>query len=308
MQEIYDIVNKIADKDVNVLIQGESGTGKELIVRAIHYNSSRYNGPFIKINCAAIPKSILESEIFGHERGAFTGADKKRLGKFELANKGTLFLDEIGEMDLDVQAKLLRVIQQQEFERLGGNETIKVNVRIICATNVDLRESVKRGKFREDLFYRLNVISIFTPPLRKHKQDIPLLVKYFLKNISKKFELEDVKITPSVLDAFMKYDWPGNVRELENTLERMVLLSDSQFLRVQNLPEYLQELAPNEIKQIKNNNILDVTKKHLGQIEKEVILQALEKASWNRTDASKILGITRRTLYNKIKKYELEVK
>ncbi|MFZ5965868.1 MAG: phosphoenolpyruvate hydrolase family protein [Bacillota bacterium] len=306
MQEIYDTVNKIADKKINVLIQGESGTGKELIVRAIHYNSLRFDGPFIKINCAAIPKSILESELFGHEKGSFTGARNKRLGKFELANKGTLFLDEVGEMDLDVQAKLLRIIQQQEFERVGGSETIKVDVRIICATNVDLQEAVKKGRFREDLYYRLNVISIYTPSLRKHKEDIPLLVRYFLTKIKERFALNDMKITPNVLDIFMRYDWPGNVRELEHTLERAAILSDNEYIRIENLPQHLQDLSRQQTAEVVTDNIMEVTMNYSMQIEKQAISEVLKEVSWNRTKAAEKLGITRRTLYNKIKKYSLD--
>ncbi|PAB60513.1 sigma-54-dependent Fis family transcriptional regulator [Anaeromicrobium sediminis] len=305
MQEIYDIVNKVADKNVNVLVQGESGTGKELIVRAIHYNSKRYKGPFVKINCAAISKSILESELFGHEKGSFTGADKRRLGKFELANKGTLFLDEVGEMDLDVQVKLLRIIQQQEFQRVGGSETIKIDVRIICATNVNLREAVDKGKFREDLYYRLNVISINTPPLRKHKEDIPLLINHFLKKIDNKFGYNNTKLTPNVLDIFMEYDWPGNVRELEHVLERASILSDGEYIRVHALPEYLQKVS-DKLHISSENTFIKQSIETFDHVEKQLIMEALNQTSWNRTKAAEKLGITRRTLYNKVKKYNLE--
>lgn len=304
MQEIYDIVNKVADKNVNVLVQGESGTGKELIVRSIHYNSRRYKGAFVKINCAAFPKGILESELFGHEKGAFTGADKRRLGKFELADKGTLFLDEVGEMDLDVQAKLLRIIQQKEFERVGGNETIKIDVRIICATNVNLREAVNKGKFREDLYYRLNVISITAPPLRKHKEDIPLLINYFLKKIDDKFGYHNTKLTPNVLDLLMEYDWPGNVRELEHVLERASILSEGDYIKVDVLPDYLKKLT-DKLDIPCEKNFIKQSIKTFDHVEKQLIIEALNQTEWNRTKTAKSLGITRRTLYNKMKKYNL---
>ncbi|SKC73888.1 phosphoenolpyruvate hydrolase family protein [Maledivibacter halophilus] len=305
MQEIYDIVNKVADKDVNVLVEGESGTGKELIVRAIHYNSKRYREAFVKINCAAFPKGILESELFGHEKGAFTGADKRRLGKFELADKGTLFLDEIGEMDLDVQAKLLRIIQQQEFQRVGGNKTIKIDVRIICATNVNLREAVNEGKFREDLYYRLNVISINAPSLRKHKEDIPLLINHFLKQIGDKFGYQNTKLTGNVLDIFMNYDWPGNVRELKHVLERASILSDGKYIKTNVLPEYLQKLS-DELDIFQEQNAIKENLKNFEHAEKQLINDALNETNWNRTKAAEKLGITRRTLYNKIKKYNFK--
>ncbi|WP_018924549.1 phosphoenolpyruvate hydrolase family protein [Salsuginibacillus kocurii] len=307
MQELYDVVRKVADKNINVLVHGPSGTGKELVVRAIHYNSPRYNGPFVKINCAAMPKEILESELFGHEKGAFTGAERQRFGKFELAHNGTLFLDEVGELEPDIQAKFLRVIQQQEFERVGGSETIKVDVRIICATNSNLREAVQKGMFREDLYYRLNVVSIYTPPLCKRKEDIPALVNHFLGRINEKFNLMIKKPSAASLDALVNYDWPGNVRELEHTLERAAILCEENIIQLKDLPEPVQELAvPEEAVAAEPTFPAPMRKKVSGEVEKQLILDHLEQFGWNRTKASQTLGITRRTLYNKMKKYNLE--
>ncbi|MFZ7103790.1 MAG: phosphoenolpyruvate hydrolase family protein [Peptococcaceae bacterium] len=306
MQEIYDIVSKVADKNINVLIYGESGTGKELIVRAIHYNSSRFNSPFVKVNCAALPENLLESELFGHEKGSFTGATQQRLGRFELAHKGTLFLDEIGEMSLKTQAKLLRAIQQQEFERVGGNKTIKVDVRILCATNIDLSKAVARGKFREDLYYRLNVISIHTPPLRNHKEDIPLLVNHFLKKVNEKFQRNIRKLTTAALEAFMQYDWPGNVRELEHTLERSVILCDEDVIGLKDLPAHFQSITSFIETPLETDRFSSLANKTTAALEKQLIIEALERFSWNRTKTSEFLGITRRTLFNKINKYRIK--
>ncbi len=306
MQDIYDVVNKVADKNINVLVHGESGTGKELIVRAIHYNSHRFKEPFVKINCAAIPKDILESELFGHEKGAFTGAERKRIGKFELSNGGTLFLDEVGELDLDIQAKFLRVIQQQEFERVGGNRTIKVDVRIICATNKNLREAVRQGKFREDLYYRLNVVSIYIPPLRQRKDDIPLLVNHFLRRINEKFNLNINRLSASALDALVQYDWPGNVRELEHTLERAAVLCDGQVIGLYDLPESIRRVVDDQDSEFHSHSLMSVNQKNVSQMERQMIIESLDKFSWNRTKTAQHLGITRRTLYNKMKKYNIE--
>ncbi|RSL33983.1 AAA family ATPase [Salibacterium salarium] len=306
MQEMYDVVRKVADKNINVLVHGASGTGKELVVRAIHYNSSRYKEAFVKINCAAIPKEILESELFGHEKGAFTGAERKRLGKFELAHKGTLFLDEVGELEPDIQAKFLRVIQQQEFERVGGNETIKVDVRIICATNADLREAVHQGTFREDLYYRLNVVSIYTPPLCKRKEDIPSLVNYFLKRINEKFDLDIKSLSAASLDSLVNYDWPGNVRELEHTLERAAILCNGNIIQLNDLPESIQDMVQHDKKAAKAHLLSDVLQDNSVNEEKQMIADSLNQYSWNRTKAAQHLGITRRTLYNKMKKYRIE--
>ncbi len=304
MQDMYEVIKKVADKNVNVLVYGESGTGKELVVRAIHFNSPRYNKPFIKVNCAALPENLLESELFGHERGAFTGATQKRLGRFELADKGTLFLDEISEMSLNNQAKLLRAIQEQEFERVGGNRTIKTDVRIISATNTDLRKAVAEGKFREDLYYRLNVISIRVPSLRERKEDIPLLVDYFINKINKKFGRQIRKLTPVALDALLHHDWPGNVRELKHALERAVILSDGDVISLNDLPNYFQTTMKVDISH--KVKTLELVKKTADFLEKQLILETLEKCSWNKTKTAQQLGISRRTLFNKIKKYGIE--
>lgn len=306
MQEMYDLINKVADKNINVLVYGESGTGKELIVRAIHNNSSRFNGPFVKVNCAALPENLLESELFGHEKGAFTGATQQRLGRFELAHKGTLFLDEIGEMSLKTQAKLLRAIQQQEFERVGGSKTIKVDVRILCATNIDIRKAVAEGSFREDLYYRLNVVSINTPPLRKHKEDIPLLVNHFLKKINEKFQRNIRKLTPAALEALMEYHWPGNVRELEHTLERSVILCDEDVIGLKDLPPHFQYITSQIETSLEEGNFLTLANKTTAALEKQLIIEALERFSWNRTKTAEYLGITRRTLFTKMNKYNLQ--
>jgi DNA-binding NtrC family response regulator/predicted TIM-barrel enzyme len=306
MQELYNIVRKVADEKINILVYGESGTGKELVTRAIHYNSKRRNGPFIKVNCAALPENLLESELFGHEKGAFTGALQQRLGRFELAHKGTLFLDEIGEMSLMTQAKLLRVIQQQEFERVGGSKTIQVDTRIICATNRDLLEMVKRGQFREDLYYRLNVVSIYTPSLRQHKEDIPLLVNHFLDKTNEKFNRQVKRITPDALECLIKYDWPGNVRELQNVIERAVILCEGKIITLLDLPQHIRQYKLEDEKTKESGNLIQYTGNVAADLEKKAILEALEKFHWHRTNTANYLGISRRTLLNKINKYNLE--
>ncbi|MGL4607192.1 MAG: phosphoenolpyruvate hydrolase family protein [Eubacteriaceae bacterium] len=313
MQDMYELINKVADKNVNVLVQGESGTGKELVVKALHSNSNRYLGPFIKVNCAALPPNLLESELFGHEKGAFTGADRRRLGKFELADHGTLFLDEIGEMDYELQAKLLRIIQQREFERIGGEKTITVDVRIVCACNIDLKEAVNKNTFREDLFYRLNVITIQTPPLRNHIEDIPLLCRSFLKEFQHKYQLNEKRISPETVELLMAYSWPGNVRELKHILERAVILCDGDYIRPEDLEIKKEHLIlkddlPLNKDHLSEKNSYQLFAQNKEELEKKFILQILEDCTWNRTEAAEIIGITRRTLYSKIKKYGLKDK
>ncbi|MGB9783568.1 MAG: phosphoenolpyruvate hydrolase family protein [Moorellaceae bacterium] len=308
MQELYDIISRVADKNINVLVVGESGTGKELVVRAIHYNSPRSNNPFIKVNCAALPESILESELFGHEKGSFTGASYKKIGLFELADKGTLFLDEIAEMSPKTQAKLLRAIQDQEFFRVGGSQAVKVDVRIICATNVDIRKAVAEGRFREDLYYRISVVTINTPPLREHKEDIPLLVNHFLREINEKFGLRIRRLTPAALDCFMRYDWPGNVRELEHVLERAAVLAEGEVIGLNELPAYIRNAGSSCEEEGIHGQAIRKASENLLTLERELIRDALEKFSWNQTKASQYLGISRRTLYNKIKRYGLRQK
>ena len=244
MEKVYDMIEKIADTDSTVLISGESGTGKELVAKTIHYNSSRAQGAFVPLNCAAIPKDLLESELFGHEKGAFTGAINARMGRFELAHKGTLFLDEVGELDPSLQVKLLRVLQEREFERIGSVKTIKVDVRILAATNKDLERVTKEGKFREDLFYRLNVIPLHLPSLRKRVEDIPLLIDHFTHEFAKKRKRDPLKFSAEAMDCIMRYRWPGNVRELENLLERLTILtSGDEITPSKGLPDFRNSWA-----------------------------------------------------------------
>ena len=305
MQVLYKDIGRVADSSATVLIQGESGTGKELVARAIHYNSSRRNKPFIKINCANLPDSLLESELFGYERGAFTGATAQKQGKFELAHKGTIFFDEIGEITLATQAKLLRAIQEKEFDRVGGTETIKVDVRILAATNRNLELSIKEGGFREDLFFRLNVVNLFIPPLRERKEDIPTLVAHFLAKYNKEFNRQVKGFSEQATTLLMKYDWPGNVRELENVCERAIIMARGTVI----IPEDIvlsvgdKNKAPGFINQSEQNLPL---KQIVADVERQVILKALQDSNWCRTSAAKALGINRRSLYAKIKELGLE--
>ena len=298
------IAEKAAESLATVLIRGESGTGKELVAEGIHYIGPRADGPFIRVNCAAIPENLLESELFGHEKGAFTGAFKRRLGKFELAHKGTIFLDEIGELDKNMEAKLLRVLQKREFERVGGEETIKVDVRIIAATNKDLEEMVAWGEFREDLYYRLNVIPIILVPLRERKEDIPLLVEHFLQQASKESGKEIKGIRSDALEVLMSYRWPGNVRELENIIERITILIEKPYIEIQDLPIYLRQEA--DINQEKASG--GFSQKIIlpwEEYEKQIIKMALEKySSYNA--AAKALGLTHKTIAAKARKYGIE--
>ncbi|MDR0362701.1 MAG: phosphoenolpyruvate hydrolase family protein [Planctomycetota bacterium] len=311
MQDLYEVVSKVADKDVNVLITGESGTGKELVVKAIHYNSARRNQPFIKVNCAAIPEALLESELFGHTKGAFTGAMEDRIGLFQLADKGTIFLDEIGELSMGTQAKLLRVIQQRELTRVGSDRVVKLDFRLIAATNVDLQESVLRGKFREDLYYRLNVVSIRTPALRDHMSDIPLLITFFLRRIAAKFEQPPCRVAAEALDALQRYSWPGNVRELEHALESASVLCSDFLIRLKHLPLAIQDAAgarapgpsPRESGRFLPSSEAKTAMPDLD--EREKILSALASCGWRREQAAKILGVSRKTLYNKMRKYNI---
>jgi two-component system nitrogen regulation response regulator GlnG len=327
MREIYKTIGKVAPSDVTVLIQGESGTGKELIARAIHFNSKRLGKPFIALNCAAIPKDLLESELFGFEKGAFTGATERKLGKFEQANGGTIFLDEIGDMPIDLQSKILRVLQEKEVTRTGGNQNIAVDVRIVAATNQDLEESVRRKEFREDLFYRLNVIPLQLVPLRERKEDIPLLVEYFLAKICTELESPPKRCSPEALRLLSGYGWPGNVRELENTLKRAVILSSDPLLTVTDFPGVRShkggELVPSEelslegIVDIKLRGSFtnmekmesgDVYSMVLEQVERPLICFVLEKTRGNQVRAADILGINRNTLRKKITELGIEVK
>lgn len=300
MHEVYEIIGHVANTDTTVLLRGESGVGKELVAHAIHYNSHRSHAPFIKINCAALPENLIESELFGHERGAFTGAISTRKGRFELANKGTLFLDEIGDLPPQTQVKLLRVLQEKEFERLGSEKSIKVDVRIIAATSRNLEELVNHGKFREDLYYRLNVVPIFIPSLRERIEDIPLLIEYFLNKFNKKY-MKRVSLSKDVIKAFMDYEWPGNVRELENTLERLVVMSKDNLVRVTDLPLSMGGMSHG------SSIAKSALPSTVAEMEREKILDALQKSGWIQVRAARMLGITPRQIGYKIKKYNIQV-
>lgn len=300
MQKIFESVKAVADSNATVLITGESGTGKELVAKAIHYNSSRKNGPFIKINCAALSEGVVESELFGHVKGAFTGAIRESRGRFELADRGTILLDEISEISPSVQAKLLRVLQEKEFEKLGSGETIQVDVRIISTSNKNLREQIKKGKFREDLFYRLNVIPLHIPPLRERKGDIPVLAEHFLKKYNHENNRSVEGISERVYEAFIEYPWPGNVRELENYIERAVVTSRGKILILSDLP---REIAFR--KEDFSSETIEVGCS-IHEAEKKLILKTLEAEGGNRTKAAEILGISTRTLRNKLQEYGLK--
>lgn len=302
MREVLQSVGLIAPSDATVLILGESGTGKELIANLIHARSPRSKKPFIKINCAALTETLLESELFGHEKGAFTGATGRKLGRFELADGGSLFLDEVGEMSQTTQVKLLRVLQEQQFERVGGTETITVDIRIITATNKDILEEVKANRFREDLYYRLNVVPVQLPSLRERREDIPPLAVYFLDFYSEKNQRGFMKILPDALDAMMRYGWPGNVRELENTIERGVIIARSEHLTTEELPPNIRKIAESETGYDSDVTVGGTIK----DMEKEFIARTLVSVAGNRTHAAKILGITRKTLQNKMREYNLD--
>jgi two-component system nitrogen regulation response regulator NtrX len=300
MRKVLKAVERVAPTNAYVLIRGESGTGKELIARAIHNFSPRRRYPFIEVNCAAIPKDLIEAELFGHEKGAFTGAVARKEGKFELADKGTLFLDEIGDMSLQTQAKVLRAIETQRFQRVGGTKFIKVDVRIITATNKNLKEEIAAGNFREDLYYRLNVVPIYIPPLRERSEDIPPLVEHFLKLFCKENKKPFKRISDEAMEVLRRYRWPGNVRELRNLIERLVILSDSDIIGVDDLPDELFESeeihASLEGKTLREAKMI---------FERDFILRKLESHGWNITETAKELGIERTNLHRKIKQYGL---
>ena len=307
MQEVYKTVGKVAKADATVLITGESGTGKELVAEALHYNSNRRSGPIVKVSCAALPETLLEAELFGHEKGSFTGAMTQRRGRFEMADKGTIFLDEIGEMSLPMQTKLLRVLQERKIERVGSSLPIKVDIRIICATNKDLQRQVEQQKFRDDLFYRLNVINIHMPPLRDRKEDIPALVEHFLAKHRYSATAQPAAISEEALKRLMEYDWPGNVRELENVVERAVVLSRGQIITSRELPFGDHEAGEHEEEGGDEVSVeKSFFKKSVAQFEKDLIMKALRDANGNRSKAAEMLGIYRRLLYAKIKEYALE--
>jgi len=303
MREILDKIEAVAKTDVPVLIQGESGTGKELIANAIQKRSLRKDKPYIKINCAAIPETLFESELFGYEKGAFTGANETKKGKFELANEGTIFFDEIGDMPLSLQAKLLRVIEDGVVYRLGGKEPVKINVRCIYATSKNLKELIKTEKFREDLFYRINVIPIVIPPLRERKEDIPVLIESFLRTFTDKYGKENITISSSAYEALLSYDYPGNVRELKHAIERAVLLCKDGVIDIKHLPEEFSPMGSLQKQCLMSSFSLKECVEHF---EKNLIMRALQECGWKKTEAAKKLGISRKALWEKIKFYRIE--
>jgi DNA-binding NtrC family response regulator len=306
MLRIFDLVSQVAPSRSTVLIQGESGTGKELIAKALHANSPRKDKPFVPVNTGSMPSELLESTLFGHVKGAFTSAIATKKGLFEVANGGTLFLDEIGNMGMDTQAKILRVLQDRRFTPLGGTQETQVDVRIVAATNVDLRHAVRDGKFRDDLFYRLNVISIDLPPLRSRREDIPLLVTRFLEHFSKENELESRKLTPDAMRALVDYEWPGNVRELENIIERGVVLSSTPLIGSGLLPGHITGRTFQDalLEHNPNASLFDI----LEDIERRIIIEKLERCNWNQTDAAEQFHIPLSTLNQKIKRLNIEIR
>ncbi|MFH1230313.1 MAG: sigma-54 dependent transcriptional regulator, partial [Planctomycetota bacterium] len=299
IQQVFDLIRTVAKSNATVLIQGETGTGKELVAKAVHAESMRHTEPFISLNCAALPESLLESELFGHEKGSFTGAIAQKKGKFELAHGGSIFLDEIGDISPNIQVHLLRVLQEKEFSRVGGNEIIKVDVRIITSTNRDLKKRVEEGNFREDLYYRLNVIPINIPSLRERTEDIPLLAHYFLKKYNTENNKNIRDFFPTVMDFFMKYNWPGNVRELENAIEYSVVLVQGNLIQLEQLPPALKKFYSREIIPSTGNI------RTLEEVEKQYIIKILEETNWNYTHTAKTLSISRSTLHHKIKEYNI---
>ncbi|KJS16359.1 MAG: transcriptional regulator [Peptococcaceae bacterium BRH_c4b] len=299
MQNVYKTIGRVANTNATVMIRGESGTGKELVARAIHFNSVRKDRSFIKINCASIPENLLESELFGHEKGAFTGAATAKPGKFELAHRGTIFLDEIGEMSMSTQTKLLRVLQEREFERVGGTETIKVDVRIVAATNKDLEESIESGGFREDLYYRLNVVEVMLPPLRDRKTDIAALVSHIIKGCSAEHKKGIKGFSETAMEILMNYDWPGNIRELKNVCERAVLMSTGPVLGVEDLPLNLKKKSRRYgwLNDVPGGSLKEI----VSEVEREIILKALEEHNWNRSAAAQALKMNRSSFYAKLK-------
>jgi DNA-binding NtrC family response regulator len=307
MLKIYELIETVSQTDATVLINGESGTGKEMAANAVHLQSPRRNAPFIKVNCAALPETLLETELFGHEKGAFTGALRQRKGRFESANRGTLFLDEIGDLPLSVQVKLLRVLQERQFERVGGNETLSVDVRLICATQKDLKEEIRKGRFREDLYYRLNVVPVLLPPLRERREDILLLAHHFIDKFSGKMGKEITGLSKEAKTLLLKYSFPGNIRELENMIERAIALIKENVIQAFDLPEEVCGQA---------TPIRDICEKIRGSkplaaatrlFEREYIQSVMEKTNGKKGQAADILGISRKTLWEKIKELEIEL-
>jgi len=303
MEEVINLASRSAKSRATILINGENGTGKEVLARAIHYISNRKDKPFVAINIPALSENLLESELFGHEKGSFTGADKMKKGRFELADDGTLFLDEIGDMSVSTQIKILRVLQEHQFERVGGTESIEVDVRIISATNQDLEKKIKEGTFREDLYYRLNVVTIKIPPLRERKDDIPPLIEFFIDLYCKENDREKLEISKEAYDMLMKYNFPGNVRELENIIERAVVLTRGNLITLSDLPLHIRGFKEELSRPVLGKGTLP---EQVEAVEKELIYDALRESAGNQTKAGKLLGITERNLRYKLKKYNIK--
>src|SRR5512143_1082840 len=303
MEEVLNMAGRVAASHATVLLRGESGTGKELVAKAVHYNSPRAGFSLVKVNCAALPETLLESELFGHEKGAFTGAAAKRIGRFEAADKGTLFLDEIGELAPAMQVKLLRVLQEREFERLGGNQTIKTDVRVITATNRDIEKAVKEGKFREDLYYRLNVVSLVIPPLRERKEDIPALLDHFIKKYGEENKKQIVGVAAEARDLLMRYSYPGNVRELENVIERAIVLTKKGIITTADLPIHVR--TGTSVGELPAQALKGSLNKTLDTIERGLIIEALKESGGIQTRAAEKLGISERVLRYKLNKYDI---
>jgi DNA-binding NtrC family response regulator len=304
MQEIFGLIEQVAGSRSTVMVYGKSGTGKELVAKAIHYNSPRSSKAFVAVNCAAIPAELLESELFGHEKGAFTGAIATKVGKFELATGGTLFLDEIGHMRLDLQAKILRALQEREIERVGGTRTIKIDVRVLAATNRDLKKAIEEGTFREDLYYRLNVVPITLPPLRQRREDIPLLVEHFIGKYNREFARKVKGFSAGATAALYQYDWPGNVRELENVIERAVALAQSETISLRELPLEISILGGDVIEDIQKAGL--TLREARSHFERQYILNILERVQWNQTEAARVLGLHRNTLAWKLQRLRID--
>ena len=306
MQQIFDLITQVGPTRSTILIHGESGTGKELVAKAVHAASTRAEAPFVAVNCGNIPPDLLESEIFGHVRGAYTGATSSKKGLFEVADNGTLFLDEVATISMEIQAKLLRVIQEREFRRLGGLENIKVDVRIIAATNIDLQKAVSEGAFREDLFYRLNVIAIKMPPLRERSEDIPLLVDHFVRKFAEENGREPITLQAAALKTLLDYDWPGNVRELENVIERAVVLSSGKVISAEVFPKNLTAGLPESTLRFPGDGL--PLKERVANYEKALILAALEKTDWNQKKAAQLLAVNATTLSEKLKRLQIKTR
>jgi DNA-binding NtrC family response regulator len=302
MQKVFELVNKVAPSNASVVIAGESGTGKEVVARAIHNLSPRKDKPFVALNCSAIPATLIESELFGYERGAFTGADQRRMGNFELAHNGTLFLDEIGELPLELQAKFLRVLEERKIRRLGGRSEVEVDVRVICATNRDMKEEIRRGRFREDLYFRLHVFTILLPPLKERREDIPLLVHHFIEKFNGETGKRVQGVSPAALGMLQGYAWPGNIRELRNTVERAMILVDGEVIGEEQLPPDMQSSRPEAATLRVPLGIA------LDKVEKEYILASLQRNGGNKARTAEVLGISEKTLYNKLNRYAAEAR